>query len=162
MKVNALQRSQCDISVKKYLIPISGLTQIESSSGASGSTKGGAYIIKPATKQYSSSMQQHQEKKSLIGGASTSSFPQSQLPSNEELNSRCGSRQSLLDSTSHRSHLSIAAAHQYSNAGCTSNVVPSSGAEDNRSNRNNQHPSPGTRKLYVCFKIVYKISFSKF
>ena len=135
-------------SVRKYLIHISGLTQIESSSGASGSTKGvggGAYIIKPATKQYSSSMQQPPEKKSLIGGASTSSFPQSQLPSNEELNSRCGSRQSLLDSTSHRSHLSVAAAaHQYSNAGCTSNVVPSSGAEDNRSNRNNQHPSPGT------------------
>ena len=139
-------------SVRKYLIHISGLTQIESSSGASGSTKGvgvGAYIIKPATKQYSSSMQQPQEKKSLIGGASTSSFPQSQLPSNEELNSRCGSRQSLLDSTSHRSHLSIAAAHQYSNAGCTSNVVPSSGAEDNRSNRNNQHPSPGTFNLLL-------------
>ena len=136
--------------MRTYIIPISGLTQIESSSGASGSTKGGggAYIIKPTSKQYSSSMQQPQEKETLIGGTSTGSFPQSQLPSNEELNSRCGSRQSLLDSTSHRSHLSVAAAaHQYSNAGCTSNVVPSSGAEDNRPNRNNQHPSPGNFSL---------------
>ena len=94
--------------------------------------------MKSASKEYSS--MQHREK---LGAASTSSFPQSQLPSTEELNSRCGSRQSLLDTTSHRSQLSVAAAHQYSNAGCTSSVVPSSGAEDNRPNRNPPHQSPG-------------------
>jgi hypothetical protein len=155
--INQYNESQQTLSVsvwhlmwEPYIIPISGLTQIESSSGASGSTKGGAYFIKPASKQYSSSMQQPQQKKSPTGGTSTSSFHQSQLPSNEELNSRCGSRQSLLDSTSHRSHLSVAAAaHQYSNAGCTSNVVPSSGAEENMPNRNNQHPSPGNLNLFV-------------
>ena len=118
-----------------------GLTQIESSSGASGSTKeGGTIFMKSASKEYSS--MQHREK---LGAASTSSFPQSQLPSTEELNSRCGSRQSLLDTTSHRSHVSVTAAqHQYSNPGCTSSVVPSSEAMDSGPNRNsNQHQSPG-------------------
>ena len=82
--------------------------------------------------------QPHQAKKPA---ASAGSFPQSQLPSTEELNSRCGSRQSLLDTTSHRSQASVAAAaHQYSNAGCTSNVVPSAGDEDNKTNKNT---SPG-------------------
>ena len=96
--------------------------------------------MKSASKEYSS--MQHREK---LGAASNSSFPQSQLPSTEELNSRCGSRQSLLDTTSHRSHVSVTTAqHQYSNPGCTSSVVPSSEAMDSGLNRtNNQHQSPG-------------------
>ena len=96
--------------------------------------------MKSASKEYSS--MQHREK---LGAASNSSFPQSQLPSTEELNSRCGSRQSLLDTTSHRSHVSVTTTqHQYSNPGCTSSVVPSSEAMDSGLNRtNNQHQSPG-------------------
>ena len=118
----------------------SGLSHIESSSGASGSTReGGAYFIKPSSKQVSSSMQQHRETRTLPG-ANTSPFPPT-LPSTEDLNSRCGSRQSLLDTTSHRSHLS--AAHQYSNAGCTSSAVPSGDVVDNRYTGGTSQPSPG-------------------
>ena len=90
-------------------------------------------------------MQHREDKKSLIGATSANSFAQSQLPSTEELNSRCGSRQSLLDTASHRSksNLSVAAAHQYSNAGCTSRIVPPSGADNSRTERNSTNPSPG-------------------
>ena len=128
----------------KSSIIVSGLTHIESSSGASGSAReGGAYYIKPSSKQYSLSMQQHRENSTITGATAASLHPQSELPSTEELNSRCGSRQSLLDSMSHRSRLSAAPAHQYSNAGCTSNVVPSTGGGDNTDNRNTPQLSPG-------------------
>ena len=130
----------------KHFFWISGLTKVETSSGASASTKeAGTYIINPTSKQYSSSMQHREDKKSLIGATSANSFAQSQLPSTEELNSRCGSRQSLLDTASHRSksNLSVAAAHQYSNAGCTSRIVPPPGADNSRTERNSTNPSPG-------------------
>ena len=58
----------------------------------------------------------HPESSRNPGPSSGGSYP---APSSEDLHSRCGSRQSLLDSASHRSHLSVSgAAHQYANAGC--------------------------------------------
>ena len=141
----------------KHFFWISGLTKVETSSGASASTKeAGTYVINPTSKQYSSSMQHREDKKSLIGATSANSFAQSQLPSTEELNSRCGSRQSLLDTASHRSksNLSVAAAHQYSNAGCTSRIVPPPGADNSRTERNSTNPSPGN---CICPYIMHKI-----
>ena len=127
---------------------ISGLSYIESSSGASGSVRGGAYLTKQHPKLHStSSMPQHRETIVLTGATpskATASCVPSTLPSTEDLNSRCGSRQSLLDSTSHRSHVSIAVpAHQYSNAGCTSSAVPSGDVVDNRYTGGTSQPSPG-------------------
>ena len=63
---------------------------------------------------------QQPQQDSATGGPTSYHAP---LPSTEDLHSRCGSRQSLLDSKSHKSHLSVATHNQYSNAGCTASTV---------------------------------------